>query len=97
MNKVLLLLLAVSLNGVASEEVGAPYPQLATSAHSGLAVAAVAETGASKSWAAQPTVETSKKIEAKEFEMRVEGFDVKLNQELDKMISHKLDSLLAKD
>lgn len=95
MNKVLLLLLAVSLNGVASEEVGAPYPQLANSAHSGLAVA-VAETGASTRWAAQPSVEQSK-TEAKEFEIRVEGLDVKLNQELDTMISHKLDSLLAKD
>lgn len=93
MKKALLLLLAVSLDGVASE-VGAPNPQLANSATANLAVA-IAETGASTSWAAQPTDKKASKREIKEFEMRVEGLGDKLNQELESAISQKLDSLLS--
>ena len=93
MKYAMLLLLAVSLNGVASE-VGAPYPQLASTATSDLAVA-IAETGASTSWATQPNSLKASLKETKEFEMRVEGLDVKMNQDLEALISQKLDSLLV--
>jgi len=91
-NTVIALLLAVAVDGYASE-VGAPNPQLASSATANLAVA-IAETGASTSWATQPSKTLATKNQLKEFEMHVEGIDVKLNQELDAAISRKLEVLL---
>ena len=92
MNTALALLLAVSLDGAVGD-VGAPYPQLAVPVTQNLAVAS-AETGASRSWAAQPGPLASLK-QTQEFEMVVEGFDAKLSQELDHLIAQKLESLIT--
>lgn len=93
MNTVLAMLLAMTLDGAVSE-VGAPYPQLANSAPHGFVVASV-ETGASTSWATRPVNKLASFKQTKEFEIHVGGFDAKLSQELDSLISEKLESLIA--
>ncbi len=91
MKKALLLLLAVSLNGVASE-VGAPSPQLADTT-TRLAVA-IADTGTSTRWANQLDTKMASTRETNEFEMRAGRLGVRLHQELDAVIADKLDALI---
>lgn len=95
MKQALLLLLAVSVEGIASG-VGASNPQVVNTAPTKLA-AAIVDTGASNRWSAQPTAHKASKREIKKFEIRVEGFDAKVNQELNTLISRKIETLLAED
>lgn len=90
----IVLLAAIAADGVFASEVGAPYPQLASSATANLAVA-IAETGASSSWATQPSEQLASDKQTEEFDRNVEGINAKMNQQLDALISHKIDALLA--
>ncbi len=88
MNKAWLLLLAVSLHGVA-DEVGAQNPQSITG-----------DTGASSSLAAQsystPSVGPVMATEAdlQDFEVGIAKLDARMSQALDVIISEKVDYLL---
>jgi len=92
-NTAVLLLLAIAVEGVASE-VGAYNPQNADKASKTLAVA-IADTGASSRWALQPQSYTmARKADVREFEMHVEGLNDRIDQELEAIFSKKLDALL---
>ncbi len=95
MKKALLLLLAVGVEGVAGE-VGASNPQVVNTASTQLA-AAIVDTGASKHWTAQPTEHKATERKTNAFEMRVEGFDSKVNMELEALISKKIQSEIAEN
>ncbi len=88
MNKAWLLLLAVSLHGVAGE-VGAQNPQPITG-----------DTGASSSLAAQShSIQSMEAVMATEadlqdFEMEIAKLDARMSQELEVIISEKVDYLL---
>ncbi len=88
MNKAWLLVLAVSLHGVA-DEVGAQNPQ-----------SIIGDTGASSSLAAQsfntPSVEPVMATEAElqNFEVQISKLDARMSQALDIVISEKVDYLL---
>ena len=95
MKQALLLLTAMGVAGLSSG-VGASSPQSLIVANTQLAAVNV-DTGASNYWTARTTHNVASKREIKKFELRVEGIDTKMDDELDALISQKIDDLLEAD
>ncbi len=93
MTKALLLLLAVSLHGVAGE-VGAPNPQPAQAASDTLVSATTGETGASANLAAQPYTIMANDEELQNFEVQAAKLDAIVSESLTAVISEKVGDLL---
>lgn len=93
MTKALLLLLAVSLHGVAGE-VGAPNPQPAQTASDTLASVTTGDTGASANLAAQPYNIMANDQELQNFEVQAAKLDAIVNESLSAVISNKVGDLL---
>ena len=95
MNKAVIVLLgALAADALFASEVGAPYPQLASSATANFAIS-IAEAGASTSSAIQPSEKVASNLELEVFNSGVEGFSAKMNQELEAKISEKISNMLS--
>jgi len=91
MKKVIAILLVAASSGVAlASEVGAPNPQLAGSAPSIWEVA-IAETGASISWAEVPfSSNTANAHQMAELKSQIDHFNQSMNTALEAAIDEKL-------
>ena len=90
----LAFLTAIASSGVVASEVGASYPQLAGGNATNVAVA-IAETGASTSWATKPFENMATAKQTRELNDRVEGINAQMNIELEALIAEKLEQSLS--
>ena len=88
-----LALFALASNSVLAGEVGAPYPQAVSIAPTNVAIA-VAETGASSSWATQSFEDFATGNQIDELNKHVESLNVKMQKELEASIAEKLEEIV---
>ena len=73
--------IAFASNSVLAGDVGAPFPQTLSVAPTNIAIA-VAETGASTSWAIQPNEALVTENQSKESDERIERFNTQMIEEI---------------
>ena len=81
--------IAFASNIVLAGDVGAPYPQVLSVAPTNVAIA-VAETGASTSWAIQPNEALVTENQSRESDERIERFNTQMIEEIQAYSSDRL-------